>query len=255
MSGAPGPGLDPAVQDEDFVPGAVERQGALARRLRLVLALALLIASLAQLNSPVERSVDELLGDLAAGRVSTLSMQVPERAFDMGYESLGVSWTTRQVGFWPRGLAQPFGWLTSARGNVATYRLVVSDPAAGDDGLMPADEDGLIRAAAAQAGVPVAEVTTGAAEAGARWNWLGIATLVAFVLLLAGPRPRLATRWAWFWLFSAGPMAMVFVLVEPVPAWRAGDYPVPRRRLTGFGGLLLGALIGGVLNAVFPGLA
>lgn len=66
----------------------------------------------------------------------------------------------------------------------------------------------------------------------------------ALVLLITGPQPRRATKWAWFWIgLVVPPLALAFVLLEPVPLWsREGR---PRRaapRLTG-GRALLYALV------------
>jgi len=59
-----------------------------------------------------------------------------------------------------------------------------------------------------------------------------VATLAALVLLAAGPQPRLATRWAWFWLSGLYPLVLLFVLLEPVPLWRGASSTAPARRLT-----------------------
>jgi hypothetical protein len=62
--------------------------------------------------------------------------------------------------------------------------------------------------------------------------------LVGFALLVAGPQPWRATRWAWFWLLFPPVGSVVFVLLSgPTPG-----IPGPRdphRRLTGGWAFLL----------------
>lgn len=59
-----------------------------------------------------------------------------------------------------------------------------------------------------------------------------VLTVAGLVLLVLGPNPWRATRWAWFWLMGLPPVAALFVLLSgPVPG-----LPPPRRpldRLTG----------------------
>ncbi len=84
-------------------------------------------------------------------------------------------------------------------------------------------------------------------------NVWGLAPLVTLFVLIVGPQPRWATRWAWFWLFSAGPMMLVFVLLEPIPLWRRTPVPPRARRLTGWWALLAVMLFGSVLDQLMAG--
>jgi hypothetical protein len=87
------------------------------------------------------------------------------------------------------------------------------------------------------------------------WSWSGLAWVVSLIWLIAGPQPRLATKWAWFWLFAIDPALVAFLLLEPVPAWQ--PYPIPARpsRLTGGWAFLLGILLAGVMTGVNAALA
>lgn len=84
---------------------------------------------------------------------------------------------------------------------------------------------------------------------------LSVAALGATIAVVAGwPEPRLATRWAWFWLIAYfWPAALVFLLLEPTPAWRREPVRAPRRRLTGGWGFLLALVLGSPLIALLTG--
>ncbi|UFU07500.1 hypothetical protein [Ruania halotolerans] len=88
------------------------------------------------------------------------------------------------------------------------------------------------------------------------------------IVLITGPQPWFATKWAWFWLATAIPVLwLVYLLIEPRPLWlsirlaRAGREPVPlvdhqERRLTGGWAFLIGAVLSSMLAGVaFPGLS
>ena len=85
-------------------------------------------------------------------------------------------------------------------------------------------------------------------------HWTETAVLVVgaagLLLLIAGPQPRRATRWAWFWLMSAAPPAgfLAFLLLSgrlsPRPQASLG------RRLTGGWAFLLAMVIGFATNVV-----
>lgn len=71
--------------------------------------------------------------------------------------------------------------------------------------------------------------------------------VAAFGLLLAGPQPWRATRWAWFWLLLPPVGGIVFLLLSgPTPG-----IPAPRnhhRRLTGGWAFLLSLPLGQALS-------
>jgi len=66
--------------------------------------------------------------------------------------------------------------------------------------------------------------------------------LVAFCVLVAGPEPWRATRWAWFWLCGSPWGLLGFLLLSgPTPGLRGPRQPA--RRLTGGWAFLLGAVL------------
>lgn len=80
-------------------------------------------------------------------------------------------------------------------------------------------------------------------------------SIAAFCLIVAGPQPRLATRWAWFWLSL--PLSLgwaVFALVEPAMLVTGRPLLTRATRLTGGPAFLIAIVLGLVLNAAFPGL-
>lgn len=66
---------------------------------------------------------------------------------------------------------------------------------------------------------------------------------LTFILLVAGPAPWRATRWAWFWLLGTGVGPLLFLLLSgptwPIPSARPGH-----RRVRGFWTLLLSLVLG-----------
>lgn len=109
-----------------------------------------------------------------------------------------------------------------------------------------------LRQAAASAPRPVAITTVRQTLPHSYTDWRVVSLLLTLVLLVAGPDPSLATRWAWFWLGMAVPVSWaVFLLAEP---WfsRGRTGRVGIRRLTGGWALLLGLVIAGVASAVLP---
>lgn len=78
--------------------------------------------------------------------------------------------------------------------------------------------------------------------------WLGV-WLGCLLVIIGGPQPWRATRWAWFWLLWVpvfGQLALL-VLGGPTPglAHRRGDDP---HRLTGGWAFLIAALAGGLVS-------
>jgi hypothetical protein len=100
-------------------------------------------------------------------------------------------------------------------------------------------------AVASLVGASAATGTAAATGLSVQWsNGSGLASLATLILLILGPQPRWATKWAWFWLLGTGPMSAVFLLVEPVPVWQSEPAFARPSRLTG-GWAFLIALVGG----------
>jgi len=124
------------------------------------------------------------------------------------------------------------------------------------EGLGPVDEGEMIIRAAEQSSRDVEVILEPPAPptSGFHWSPGGTAVLAALLLLVGGRQPRLATKWAWFWLFLHVPPAVfVFVLLEPTPLWENVPRAARPRRLTGCCSFLLGFLLAGLLTAIVPG--
>ena len=83
-----------------------------------------------------------------------------------------------------------------------------------------------------------------------------VASFAAFLLLLAGPDPQRANRWAWFWLLGIGREAGVGVLLflllsGPLPGLRSAD--PQRRRWDGWRGFIVAVVAGLALSLLWLG--
>ncbi|MEV0613683.1 hypothetical protein AB0I81_10210 [Nonomuraea sp. NPDC050404] len=74
--------------------------------------------------------------------------------------------------------------------------------------------------------------------------WIAGPWLIAFLTMLF-TTPRLANRWAWFWLFTVGDLGAIFwLLLEPRPLWRGPGEGLPRaKRVDGCSGCVLSILM------------
>ncbi|MDH2425836.1 hypothetical protein [Sphaerisporangium sp. TRM90804] len=75
--------------------------------------------------------------------------------------------------------------------------------------------------------------------------WVAAAWVLTFLAMM-GSTPRLANRWAWFWLFTVGQVgALVYLVLEPRPLWKApGEERVPAERVDGRRGCLYSIFLG-----------
>jgi hypothetical protein len=85
-----------------------------------------------------------------------------------------------------------------------------------------------------------------------RWaHVLAIVTVLAsFGLLVAGPKPRLATRWAWFWLFFVAPPLSTLAFLLLGGSVVASQREHRGRRLTGGWAFLLSIVLKAALVSV-----
>lgn len=89
-------------------------------------------------------------------------------------------------------------------------------------------------------------------------DWLGLVgvglAISTLCLIVLGPEPWRATRWAWFWLLGLGaPVVMVVYLLLAGPT---SAVPPPRdtsRRLTGGWAFLISVVVGSALTATLLG--
>ncbi|PYG02351.1 hypothetical protein SAMN05216184_101824 [Georgenia satyanarayanai] len=209
----------------DAVWSGVETLGTAQQRtwvlvVRVAAAISIVVGWVALYQTPAQRTVDDLFAALDAGEVTQVTVERPELA--------GIGSGSYQV-----------RWEGEGRPGRASYDYST------EPGLR-VDEGAQIVRAAESSGARV-EVTADHPVGGTTWSLHGIGALVALVLLVGGTAPRLASRWAWFWLlWSVPPAALVFVLVEPVPLWRRGARPATRR-LTGGWAFLLALMLANTL--------
>jgi hypothetical protein len=80
---------------------------------------------------------------------------------------------------------------------------------------------------------------------GANLWWIAAIWVIAFVGMLCYP-PRLANRWAWFWMFTIGQIGVfLFLILEPRPLWRGPGEGLTRvKRVDGGSGCWYSILLG-----------
>lgn len=206
---------------------------------RVLIAVGLVIGMSSIASQPVERTTNDLLVALQNGDVRSLTIERPAGMSEdvtAGSAGLRVEWS---------GTDRPA---------YATYLWSFGDDAGTDEGTMILD-------AAEEAGVEVQEITTDpfgfSGTAGVTWHPIAAVGLLAafavLILLIASPQPRLATKWAWFWLGCAiTPLWLVFVVLEPLPLWANRPQPLARNRLTGGWAFLLGIVLATLASWAWP---
>ncbi|WP_163542378.1 hypothetical protein [Occultella kanbiaonis] len=212
-AGTGGDGQRLLENDLSAPPGAsplVLPSGPLGLVVRALIAV-LMVAGLVQVAlQPVERTVDELLNELRAGRVSELTIE----RLPAGGQGQGTFWVE---------------WSGDAGHGVARYELSTFA------GSPYVDEGATILSAAEDSPAPVSVThRQGWDQPGVQVSLAAFAAMAALILLVVGPQPRLATKWAWFWLTcAAAPIWLAYLVLEPVPWWQR-KLVLPRpRRLTG----------------------
>jgi hypothetical protein len=215
-------GTFPSVGDALVAPS-----GPVALGLRLLLALGLLASLLHGLTEPVERPLEELFHGLQEGEVRTITIARPESGTE-GYGTWGVRWTG------------------DGRPGRSSYEI--TDGGSGRS----TDEGQRILDAAEDSPAPVdVTVRHNFLDPGVTWPVGALVAVVGLLWLVGGPQPRLATRWAWFWLAWNVPLLwLAFVVLEPVPLWRRRAVPGRPRRLGGGWAFVLGITVVPFLGAV-----
>jgi len=185
-----------------------------------------------------ERSTSwgRLEGDVAAGQVQSVRV-----VGGLGPGRTG--WATAEV-HWRRG---PFGHEVEVL--EARPRRAARDDAAADGHVVTRDIGA--RLSRLQPGLKVVREPWTSESGASLWgwhvpNWLGLSAILVLLgalwLVVNGPGPWRATRWAWFWLL-ASPIGVLgfLVLSGPTPPLRAPS--AADRALTGGRALLLSILI------------
>ncbi|MPV39139.1 hypothetical protein [Georgenia subflava] len=197
----------------DLAPATVPPPGRTATVVRVLIAVGLVLGWANSFMQPVERSVDHLLQELADGRVTELTIERPP---DLPDAQAQGQWRVE--------------WSGEGRPGYAYYEFNSLD------GMPEVDEGAEILTAADASPSPVSVTVRQDyfGPTGTVWHPVTIAALAVLLLLVLGPQPRLATKWAWFWLaMTAAPLWLVFVLLEPTPLGARRPAPLPARRLTG----------------------
>lgn len=246
MSGTAASDLRPALP-ADALAGPVPPSSRTALVLRVALLGCFLLSVLHAWQLPAERTTGHLLTELSDGTVESVSIERPPP--DMhGLMSLRVEWT-----------------VSSGRDGYAYYDVTVPEqpsragqpttPGQPTTGLDRHDEGELILAAAttSPARVQVTTVEPLTLRPTLVVNWPAVVGLGALLVLVTGPQPRLATKWAWFWLAAAVPvLGAVFLLLEPVPAWRRTPMTARSQRYTGGWAFLAALLLGSLWHSLAP---
>ncbi|RMI13798.1 hypothetical protein [Cellulomonas triticagri] len=224
--------IDPPLDGAVDLPREVLPSGRWHLLVRLALLVPLLVAVVGAALQPVQRSVDDLLSALAAVEVAAVTLERPTAPGEAG------TYAVR--------------WSGDGRPATGTYTVRFAGDQGTDD---PGEDEGRDVLAAAAASPRDVEVVTVDRMPPTGLMLPGSVTVAALpvaawavgfvVALAAGPEPRLATRWAWFWLWGAAwPVALAYLVLEPTPLWSRRTLVAPRSRLTGGWAFLLGLLLG-----------
>jgi hypothetical protein len=239
-------------------------RGVLAAALLLGIAVALWI------RLPVS-TLDQLLADLRAERVSDFQFG-PDDDFGVplidprsggGAHDIRVRWRTVD-GSWHTFLTREQGQYRSGT-NSAPGGQPTASPGPDERSTdrpkteLLGGQDPVLNLIAAELQPEVWRASPPAND----WNigWISAAVFLAcaaiFISLVAGPQPRRATRWAWFWLLGL-PYGLGFVALlafeapwskracaqpEPLPHDRQRNLPEGDRRLTGVAAFLIARVV------------
>ena len=216
-------------------------------RLRLVLgvfwALVALGSAVGTALQPQQVDLGTLYDDVASGRVASVTLTPGFGPGESGYQ------------------VQTATWAVDGRERTASWPLVLDDDVdesyVEDDLGPPVSEDvaaqlenlspgtTVVDAPVAVSGVEVLGVTVG----GIAWLVLlpfALAWLATFGLIVGGPEPYRATRWAWFWL-SAPPLGLLAFVVLSGPTPGLGIRRPAGGRLGGGWAFVIGLVLSAVV--------
>lgn len=196
--------------------------------------LVLWIAALVGASSTFARqaSIEELYAAVSAGDVD--SVTIIERRLD-GTTGPGVEEVRWREGWVPR---------------VATVFTLRTEREPAGSGFQVTSQDVATVLARRGSAVDITKVdrTEGWSAAWPISRWLPVLAVVLWAmswgLLITGPEPWRATRWAWFWLLTPPLGPLLFLALSGLTP----GLPTPKRvsrRLTGGWAFLIGAIIGG----------
>jgi len=203
----------------------------------------LVLTALAVSTSPGEATLDELESAVASGELDTIRVAggLPTGPGHHGFANLRIGW----------------------RDGLIRHEVVVREASPVDAEARDTDLDvvpaGLVerikvehpdlhveRTSYDYPTGPVLEVFGRESTGPIAWGGL-VLMLSTLALLIAGPEPRRATRWAWFWLLGlAPPLGMLGFLVLGAPTVKLVEPGPGSRRLTGGWAFLLAVLLGGL---------
>lgn len=201
------------------------------------------VLAVAALHQPW-RQQDDLLSDLAAGRVRYVEYE-PSGQLVHWVDDSWMSWSQTQIATWQTTPGD--GSTSSSSSNAAEqwlHRQIAASP------YSPITVNRRVGQGPDQWLEKIA------------WGPLKVASLVVWlvtlVMMLGRRRHRYANRWAWFWLFNGtGPAGLLLYLVlEPHPAWQpASPLTAERAPIRGGAGLLLSLSLSLLLSLAAAGIA
>lgn len=217
-------------------------------RLRAVLAVVWVVAAVGTLVLvPRPSSLDGLQAAIQQGRVTEVTVVGGLPAGSTGWATVDVVWRERGV---LRSVT-----VQEVRGDDAPHAFDSSGWSGGTVLPQVGDVATDLQALPTPGGPVQVERRAfgeGTGVAGSAWVALPLlgSWLAGLYLLVAGPEPWRATRWAWFWL-SWPPFGLLAFVVLSGPVARLSWTPPQGRRLTGGRALLVSLLLTAVLPSTW----
>lgn len=230
--------LDPSAYDE----WRTRRWSITGRTLALLWLVSLLMIVLAG-----ERRSDlgALHGGLADGRVSEVRVTgLSEGGVQGGFATVRLNWDSRFLHRYTEIIVASSGREAEGAYNSEDLPVVVGDPVATLERLRP----GVAIVRDDYRSGSYVELS-GTTLHGWPGSVVGLTVLATLFVLLGGPQPWRATRWAWFWIVVASPLVggLAFIVFGgPLAAAPPKDRS---RRLTGGWAFLIGLLLLGGYGA------